>query len=151
MSDRKSPLPPIVDDERRAHRRIPAAMLPHLNARVSGGPPVRLLDLSKWGVQLETAMFMRPGSTVCIRFVTSSETITLTGAVVRSTVAVLEAGGVTYHTALAFNEALELCNEVLHSLPDSEMDFDHSNPDDYTLLVTDRRTGLRAQALSSSY
>mgnify|MGYP005813661849 CR=1 FL=1 len=72
---------------RRQYRRVPANLLPSLSARLSGGAAVKLLDVSRRGVRLETALHMRPGQTVCIRFVAADATVTLSAAVVRATVA----------------------------------------------------------------
>lgn len=135
--------------ERRAYPRIPASAVPYLTARVGGGPPVRLIDLSKRGVQIETTMHMRAGSTVTIRFVSGERSVVLTGAVVRSTVAVLEsAGGVTYHTALAFTEELTLCDEEFEAargLPAPGFTPDE-RADDYTMIVMDGRTSTAHRA-----
>lgn len=107
-------LPPATDgSNRREYPRIPAAMVPSLTARVVGGAAVRLLDVSRRGAQLETSMHMRPGRSVCIRFIAADATVTLTGAVVRSTVAIVESEGVKYHTALAFAEDFELCDQIV--------------------------------------
>jgi hypothetical protein len=139
--------------ERRAHPRIPASAVPHLTARVAGGPAVRLIDLSKRGVQIETTLLMRPGSTVAVRFLTPDATVTLTGAVVRSTVAVLpHRGEVTYHSALAFNDELTLCGDELQaaSVPAALMARTGQPPDqaadDYTMIVMDGRTGMHEHA-----
>lgn len=136
---------PYAGPERRAHPRIPAAAVPYLTAMVAGGPPVQLLDLSKRGVQIETSVHMPPGATVCIRFVSADASVTLTGAVVRCTSAVLEtAGKVTYHTGLAFTDELTLCAEELDAAsgvgaePISHITDDPS--DDYTMIVMDGRT-----------
>jgi hypothetical protein len=130
--------------ERRAHPRIPASAVPYLTACVAGGPPVRLIDLSKRGVQVETTLLMKPGSTVAIRFVSGESAATLTGAVVRSTVAVLpHKGEVTYHSALAFNDELTLCGEELDAVADNpgpEPSPAHEQADDdYTMIVMDGR------------
>lgn len=134
--------------ERRAHARIPASSVPHLTACVAGGAPVRLLDLSKRGVHLESSMHMRPGCTVAIRFLTEGTTVTITGAVVRSTVAVLETSGeVTYHTALAFTDELTLCGEEFAAaeragrIPPPASTPPHDVANDYTMIVFDGRTG----------
>ncbi len=101
-----------LDRNRRQHRRVPANILPSLTARLSGGAPVRLLDVSRRGVRLETNLHMRPGQTVCIRFVAADATITLTAAVVRATVAHLEADGIRYETALSLAGDLVLCDQL---------------------------------------
>lgn len=133
--------------DRRASPRIPAAAVPYLIARVEGGPPVRLIDLSKRGVQVETPLKMPPGSTVTIRFVSGHTTVTLNGAVVRSTVSVVETGGaVTYHTALAFTDELTMCGEELEAAFDADRMAWSRDPvadtsANYTMIVLDGRTG----------
>lgn len=99
-------------DNRRQHRRIPASSLPSLTARISGGEAVKLLDVSRRGVRLETNLHMRPGQTVCIRFVAADATVTLTAAVVRATVAHVESGGIRYETALSLAGDLLLCDQL---------------------------------------
>lgn len=98
--------------DRRQHRRMPAHVLPSLTARLSGGAAVRLLDVSRRGVRLETTMHMRPGQTVCIRFVAADATVTLSAAVVRASVAHLQADGVRYETALSLAGDLLLCDQL---------------------------------------
>ena len=147
MTGRTGPDGPYDGPERRAFPRIPASSVPYLTARVAGGPSVRLLDLSKRGVHVESTLNMRPGSTVVIRFLTGDASVTLTGAVVRSTVAVLEASGeVTFHTALAFTDELTLCGEELDAAANAaQASHPPSTPaagtDDYTMIVMDGRTG----------
>ena len=139
-----TPPPPYSGPERRAHPRIPAASVPHLQATVAGGPPVKLLDLSKRGVQLETTLHMRPGATVAIRFVSGDAGMTLVGAVVRCTSAVIEEGGdVTYHTGLAFTDELTLCSDELDAAAraagDDAPHATDEQADDYTMIVLDGR------------
>jgi hypothetical protein len=99
-------------ENRRRHRRIPASSLPALTARMSGGADVTLLDVSRRGVRLETNLHMRPGQTVCIRFVAADATVTLTAAVVRATVAHVESQGIRYETALSLAGDLLLCEQL---------------------------------------
>ena len=99
-------------ENRRQHRRIPASALPSLTARISGGAAVKLLDVSRRGVRLETNLHMRPGQTVCIRFVAADATVTLTAAVVRATVAHVESDGIRYETALSLAGDLLLCDQL---------------------------------------
>lgn len=133
--------------DRRALPRIPAAAVPYLTARVAGGPSVRLVDLSKRGVQVETPVKLPSGSTITIRFVSGDTTVTLTGAVVRSTVSVMESGGaVTYHTALAFNDELTICGAELEAAlaadrPARSIDPAADTSDDYTMILMDGRAG----------
>jgi hypothetical protein len=99
-------------ENRRQHRRIPATSLPSLTARMSGGAAVKLLDVSRRGVRLETNLHMRPGQRVCIRFVAADATVTLTAAVVRATVAHVESDGIRYETALSLAGDLLLCDQL---------------------------------------
>lgn len=98
--------------ERRRFVRIAADAMPHVTARVVGGPQVRLIDVSRRGAQVETTLPLKPGRAVTIRFVAADATLTLTGAVVRSSVAVLAEEGVKYHTALSFAEDVVICPEA---------------------------------------
>jgi len=91
---------------------VPASLLPSLTARLSGGAAVKLLDVSRRGVRLETALHMRPGQTVAIRFVAADATVTLSAAVVRATVAHIEADGIRYETALSLAGDLVLCEQL---------------------------------------
>jgi len=93
---------------------------------------------------------MCPGSTVAMRFLCGDASETLTGAVVRSTVAVLESRGeVTYHSALAFTDELTLGGEDLEAAaatlgPPSRTGQAVSG--DYTMIVMDGRTGTHERA-----
>ena len=130
------------DHERRQHVRVPAELLPSLTARLSGGAPVRLLDVSRRGVRLETPMRMRPGQTVCIRFVAADATVSLTAAVVRASVANVHAAGVAYETALSLAGDLLLCERLLESVTQADAGPTAAGPAgvfdsvvDYTVLV----------------
>lgn len=135
--------------ERRAVPRIPASSVPYLTAQVAGGPSARLIDLSKHGVRIESTLQMHAGSRVVLRFVTGAASVTLAGAVLRSTPAQrLTSGEVTYHTALAFTEELTLCHDesptVTHAGDRSPYcsNLPAETPD-YTMIVTDGRPGAR--------
>jgi hypothetical protein len=97
---------------RRKHERVPANLLPSLTARLIGGASVKLLDVSRRGVRLETPLHMRPGQTVCIRFVAADATVTLSAAVVRATVAHMDSEGIRYETALSLAGDLVLCDQL---------------------------------------
>ena len=87
---------------------------------------------------------MRPGQTVCIRFVAADATVTLTAAVVRATVAHVESDGVRYETALSLAGDLLLCDQ-LHdaAMQDTDASEAGSSPAsarlapvvDYTVIV----------------
>lgn len=156
MSVPSRPSPAYRGPERRRYPRIPAAAVPHLVARVAGGPPVQMLDLSKRGVQIATTMHMRPGSTVSVRFLSGPASVTLTAAVVRSTVERIETGGrLTYHSALAFTDELTLCAEELDAAALASLATQApapqpaDAPDDYTMILMDGRTGARERVEAS--
>jgi hypothetical protein len=65
---------------------------------------VRLIDISRRGVQFETAVRLRPGTEVALRLVSGGQHVTLTGRVVRSLVSALDGTQLIYRTALAFPE-----------------------------------------------
>ena len=150
MSRPTEAMAPYHGPERRRAPRIPAAAVPYLTAHLAGGPPVRLVDLAKRGVQIETTVPFEPGRTVSIRFVTGDASMTMTGAVVRSTVEVRERNGrVTYHTALAFTDELTLCGDELAAAEAAVPSAPPVPPveragDDYTMIVMDGRTGERS-------
>lgn len=137
--------------ERRQFTRVPGHAVPEVTARVVGGPHVRLLDVSRRGAQVETTLPLRPGRAVTIRFVAADTTLTLTGAVVRSSVAVLSADGVTYHTALSFSEDVVVCPLTDDRPKVSDVP---SESDDMVMVVpTPRETGddLRERLLANSW
>lgn len=88
--------------ERRESERLPAADLPHLSARLEGSREVRLIDVSRRGLQFETSVRLRPGTEVALRLVAGGEHITLTGRVVRSLVSGLDGAQLVYRTAVSF-------------------------------------------------
>jgi hypothetical protein len=145
MTSQTRPAPDVRPD-RRAHPRIAASAVPYLQARIAGAPRVSILDLSKRGVHIATTMHMRPGRTVIVRFLSGDASMKMTSAVVRSSVAVLEASGeVTYHTALAFTDELTLYgaefDEAQASVAGVEGAHLVAGPDDYTMVVFDSRIG----------
>ena len=140
-------------ENRRQHRRAPASSLPSLTARLSGGAAVTLLDVSRRGVRLETNRHMRPGQTVCIRFVAADASVTLTAAVVRATVAHVESDGIRYETALSLAGDLILCDQLHEAAMQENESPDVATPPgaiselapvvDYTMVVRGGRSLLR--------
>ena len=89
-------------EERRESDRLAASEFPHVTARLEGSREVRLLDISRRGVQFETPVRLRPGTEVALRFIARGEHVTLTGRVVRSLVSALNGSQLIYRTALNF-------------------------------------------------
>lgn len=146
--------------DRRRFVRIAADAMPHVTARVVGGPQVRLIDVSRRGAQVETTLPMRPGRSVTIRFVAADATLTLTGAVVRSSVAVLAEEGVKYHTALSFAEDVVICPDTApartrdSARPTPSPSIDEAGaPDDVMVVRAPDETGeaLRGRLLANSW
>lgn len=104
-----------LEANRRHSRRRPAREVPYLTARLVAGPAVELLDVSRRGVLVQTATRLLPGSPIAIKFVAADADLVLRGCVVRSSVAVLNGTEVKYHTAVAFNDDITLCEEGLWS------------------------------------
>jgi hypothetical protein len=109
----RKPAPVANGRERRLSPRLPASVAPDLKARLLAGAEVRLVDLSRRGVLLETDTRLLPGSPISVRFLTSDAALVMNGCVVRSSVAVVSAGGLVYRTAVAFEEDLALCDASL--------------------------------------
>lgn len=106
------PATPTHDERRRSPRR-PASVVPNLRARLLAGPDVRLVNLSRRGVLLETDSRLLPGSPIRIKFVADDANVVMKGCVVRSSVAVVSGEGVVYRTAISFEEDIALCDASL--------------------------------------
>lgn len=106
--------------DRRTSPRVPASSVPNLKARLLAGPDVRLVDLSRRGVLLETQTRLLPGSPIRLKFVADDATLVLKGAVVRSSVSTFGEQGLVYRTAVAFDEDISICDESLWSVDPRE-------------------------------
>lgn len=102
--------------DRRSSPRVPAASVPNLKARLLAGPDVRLVDLSRRGVLLETQTRLLPGSPIRLKFVADDATLVLKGSVVRSSVSTFGEQGLVYRTAVAFDQDISICDESLWSV-----------------------------------
>jgi hypothetical protein len=87
--------------------------VPDLSAKVIAGPEVRLINVSRRGVLLETSSRLLPGAVLTMRFQAGDETLISTGAVVRSSVSTVDGEGLRYHTAVALEQPLTLCDDSL--------------------------------------
>jgi hypothetical protein len=104
---------PNDGSERRTSPRRPASSVPNLKARLLAGAEVRLVDISRRGVLLETDTRLLPGSPIRIKFVADDANLVLKGCVVRSSVNVVSGEGLVYRTAVAFDEDIALCDASL--------------------------------------
>ena len=96
---------------RRQSPRRPGSAIPDLKARLLAGSEVRLIDVSRRSVFIESDARLLPGSPISIRFVTTDATLMLKGTVVRSSVSLVSDTGLAYRTAVAFEEDIRLCDE----------------------------------------
>jgi hypothetical protein len=87
------------------------ADVPSLSARVIAGPEIRLVNISRRGVLLETSSRLLPDAVLRIRFQTGDDVLISTGAVVRSTVSTVNGEGLRYHTAVALVEPITLYDD----------------------------------------
>lgn len=97
--------------ERRAWPRHAASDLPHLSARLISGQQVRLINLSRRGVLVETARRLLPNSAITLRFLASDASVMLRGCIVRSSVEILEGDGLMYRVAIAFEDDVPLAED----------------------------------------
>ena len=114
---RHRPAPADAGENRRQSPRRPASAIPGLKARLFAGSDVRLIDVSRRGVLIETDARLLPGSPISIKFVTTDANLVLKGSVVRSSVNIVSDKGVVYRTAVAFEEDIKLCDESLWEDP----------------------------------
>jgi hypothetical protein len=101
----------LDEEERRDSKRRPAADFPDLSAKLVAGPSVKLINLSRQGVLLESALRLLPGAKLTIRFNAADATLVLKGCVVRSSVAVVGPGMLLYHTGVALEAPLTLWDD----------------------------------------
>jgi CheY-like chemotaxis protein len=96
------------DDRRRAPRR-PKNQLPGLwSAKLPWGTEVTLLDVSRTGMLVETTSRVTLGSTLDFQFVGENTNVCIPARILRTNVADVDAFGVRYRVAAAFNRELEL-------------------------------------------
>ena len=104
---------PRRDLDRRQDVRHPASAIPQLAARLSRGPEVLLIDISRRGALIENDTRLRPGLKVDVCFVTSDAQIVLSGCVVRSSVSDVSDNQLRYRTALSFGEDNTLLSRLI--------------------------------------
>jgi hypothetical protein len=100
-------------DDRRESSRYDAASVGKMVARVLGGSDVRLIDLSRRGVLIETEGRLKVGAKATIRITTTDAVVNVQGVVVRSLVAKVAHVGLVFRTALALDEDLAIVDELV--------------------------------------
>ena len=120
MTDKRRAREALDGSERRTSPRLPASVMPNLTARLLAGAEVRLVDISRRGVLLETDTRLLPGSPIRIKFVADDANLVLRGSVVRSSVNVVNGEGLVYRTAVSFDEDITLCDESFWEKPATE-------------------------------
>jgi hypothetical protein len=91
--------------ERRLERRVPASVYRQADATLRPGCPVRLVDISQSGAQIESERPLRPGARVHVRVVTHEWSMAVAAVVLRCVVWTLDPErGVRYRGALLFEE-----------------------------------------------
>ena len=94
--------------DRRAYERVAVSDLPWVKgARLKYGAPLSLIDLSIGGAQVESAVTLRPGSTIVVQIHGEDKDIALASQVLRCHIAAI-APVATYRGALAFKRAVQL-------------------------------------------
>ena len=91
--------------ERRSDPRLPSSAVPTAHATLRPGCPVRVIDLSAMGMQVESDRPLRPGNRVHVRLVSDHWSLVLFALIVRCHVSALDPeGGIKYRGALRFEE-----------------------------------------------
>jgi hypothetical protein len=92
---------PSFSPPRRA-RRFPAHVLPTLKASILAGPDVRIINFSRFGILIESALRLSPGASVCLNITLDNRTFPASGRVTRVD-AGLSGGQVKYRAAVSLD------------------------------------------------
>jgi hypothetical protein len=142
-------LSPVSHDDRRTDQRLDASALGPVVARLVGGSEVRLMDVARRGVLLESDTRLLIGAKATIKITTTDTTISVRGHVVRSRVAGVRGGALMYHTALALEEDLGLV-ESLAPRKGETASFDEPDEPDELADTADLLIGGSEHALSAA-
>src|SRR5438105_11848548 len=117
--------PSTTGADRRAYERIAVCDLPWVKgARLKYGAPLSLIDLSVGGAQVESAVTLRPGSTIVVQIHGEDREVALPSHVLRCHIAAI-APVATYRGALAFKRAVDLPGLAAAQKPDVPLDAAH--------------------------
>jgi hypothetical protein len=97
--------------ERRLDPRVSGPIVRHISALVRPGQWVLLLDLSASGALIAGRRQLRPGARVEIHFHSDGHRSAVWAAVLRCSVAAMDADRVVYHAALNFERRVEWVRE----------------------------------------
>lgn len=97
----------IAVERRRAVRRIPAATDPLSRARLRTGPELVVAEISNFGASVRTSTRLLPGTHVDVHLMTIGGRVLQRARVARAAVWTIDATGIAYQVALAFDAAVD--------------------------------------------
>lgn len=95
-------------ERRRAQRKSASEEHGLSSVRIRSGPPALLVDASTGGLLLETEGRLLPGAVIEMSLETSAQRTTMRGRVLRSSVASVLSGAVSYRSAIVFDRPLAI-------------------------------------------
>jgi len=102
----------IKPSERRSAPRRQASSIPMLgSAQIISGPDVRLINISRAGVLLESDGRLLTGSHICLKLTTTDAVFLLKGRVLRSKTSTLDGQNIRYESAIVFDDDFMLMDE----------------------------------------
>ena len=97
----------IEVERRRAVRRMPAATDPLSRARLRTGPELVITEISTFGARVRTSARLLPGTHVDLHLMTIAGRVLRRARVARAAVWTIDATGIAYQVALAFDAAVD--------------------------------------------
>jgi hypothetical protein len=87
--------------------RHPATLLPSLRASILAGPDVRVINMARGGLLVESDVRLTPGSGVCLNLTVGDELYQVAGRICRVDAALIN-GKVTYRAGIALDEEMAI-------------------------------------------
>jgi hypothetical protein len=97
----------IAVERRRAVRRFPAATDPLSRARLRTGPELLVTEISNFGASVRTSGRLLPGTHVDVHLMTTAGRVLRRARVARAAVWTIDATGIAYQVALAFDAPVD--------------------------------------------
>lgn len=97
----------VAVERRRAVRRVPAATDPLSRARLRTGPELVVTEISNFGASVRTSARLLPGTHVDVHLMTTAGRVLRRARVARAAVGTIDATGIAYEVALAFDAAVD--------------------------------------------